>query len=184
MVARGAIGASTVRSQGAAGVADAARRFLAGIDLSKFSTAEPSAFARMLDEQTERLAGSLPRPARSWGLARKCMNIFLREAFYNVYLQSHYHLAIAERFYEVPLDRIVAEALRSRAPGELQRWPGVRNLNSELSAKYQAVAERLAANEGVARVHLDAVYWAQERMLPPNSTVERDARKSGARPSL
>jgi hypothetical protein len=112
------------------------------------------------------------------------MNIFLREAFYNAYLQAQYQLVIPERLYELPLDGIVAEALRSRAPGELPSWPGVRNLKSEVSARYQSVAERLAAKEGVARVHLDAIYWAQERMLPPNNTVERDARKSSARPSL
>lgn len=168
MVARGAIGPSAVRSQGASGVADAARRFLTAIQLSRFSIAERDTFGRVLDDETERLAASLPLPARSWGLARKCMNIFLREAFYNAFLQSQYHLAAAEKLYEIPLDGIVADALRSRAPGELPRWLGVRNLNADISAKYQSIAERLSADEGVARVHLDAVYWAQERELPPN----------------
>lgn len=184
MVARGAIGASTVRSQGAPGVAVAARNFLADIQLSKFSTDESKKFYRVLNQETERLAMSLPRAARSWGLARKCLNIFLREAFYNAFLQSQYHLTAAEKLYELPLDGIVAKALRYRAPGELPRWPGVRYLESDTSIKYQAVAERLAADEGVVRVHLDAIYWAKERQLPPNNTVERDARKSGARPSL
>jgi len=112
------------------------------------------------------------------------MNIFLRESFYNAFLQSQYHLAVAEKLYEIPLDGIVADALRSRAAGELPRWPGVRNLSTDISAEYQSIAERLAATEGVARVHLDAVYWAQERKLPPNSTVERNARKSGPRSPL
>lgn len=184
MVARGAIGASTVRSQGASGVAVAARNFLAGIQLSKFSTDEPQKFYRVLNQETERLSISLPRAARSWGLARKCLNIFLREAFYNAFLQSQYHLTAAEKLYELPLDGIVAKALRSRARGELPRWPGVRYLESDTSIRYQSVAERLAAKEGVVRVHLDAIYWAKERQLPPDNTVVRDVRKHRARPSL
>ena len=182
MVARSAIGASTVRSQGASGVAAAARTYLGSINLAHFSSAEPIAFHRVLDQETERLATSLPRAARSWGLARKCLNIFLREAFYNAFLQARYHLSAAEKLYELPLDGIVAKALRSRANGKLPPWPGVRNLKRNTSIEYQAVAEKLAAKEGVARIHLDAIYWAMERELPPNSTIERGACKSDARP--
>ena len=108
----------------------------------------------------ELLQGSLPKSGRSWGLARKLLNIFLRDSLYTGYLNKAYGLRAAERFLEIPLDSITAERIRERMP-ELPRWPGVRHLGPELSAAYQAAALRLAAKQGVRRVHLDAYWWGQ-----------------------
>lgn len=163
MLARASIGASTVRSQGAPGVAVAVRGFLAELQLKPFSTANIAVFSRTLDQQTQRLEEVLPRAARSWGLARKCLNIFLREAFYNAFLQARYGLAVTERLYEIPLDGVVAKALRSRVPGVLPPWPGVRHLDQRSSFMYQSVAQQLAEKQGIARVHLDAFLWGGNR---------------------
>lgn len=40
------------------------------------------------------------------------MNIFLRDCFYNAYLRDAYGLAVAEPWFEVPLDSVVAEGLK------------------------------------------------------------------------
>src|SRR4051794_30529212 len=92
-VAEVAIGASTVRGQGAKGVAAAARQVLAGVPLRAFAAADPAAFRSVLDDATIRLMRALPEAARSWGLARKCLNVFLRDALYNVYLAAEFGLA-------------------------------------------------------------------------------------------
>ncbi|MDI7266656.1 MAG: hypothetical protein QME96_01515 [Myxococcota bacterium] len=77
MLARAAVGPSTVRNQGVPGVAVAARSFLVEVELDRFSTSDPTAFAAELESQTLELVAALPTKARSWGLARKCLNIFL-----------------------------------------------------------------------------------------------------------
>jgi len=163
MLARGTIGPSTVRGQGPPGVAAAARAFLAALGLEPFGTSDARKFSGELDRQTSRLMNALPSGAQTWGLARKCLNLMLREALYNVYLREEYGLDRAEAFYEIPLDSLVAEGLRSRRPRSLPTWPGVRHLDPDMSAKYQAAAASVAAAEGIVRVHLDAIIWGADR---------------------
>lgn len=163
MLARGAVGPSTVRGQGPPGVAAAVRSFLAVLRLEPFGTSDARKFAAELDRQTSRLMEALPDGAQTWGLARKCLNIFLREALYNVYLREEYGLERAEALCEIPLDSLVAEGLRSRRPRTLPTWPGVRHLDPETSSAYQAAASCIAAEEGIVRVHLDAVFWGADR---------------------
>jgi hypothetical protein len=100
------------------------------------------------------------------GLARKFLNIFLRDCFYTTYLAHAYHLERTEELLELPLDSITAKELRKAAPpGQLPRWPGVRKLTKDVSARYQAVALDEARNERMARVHLDSQYWAANREI-------------------
>jgi hypothetical protein len=162
--ARSAIGASAVRGRGNTGVAPAARAFLAPLDLRAFGTDSPSQFARKLDRTTECLRAALPRPARHWGLARKLLNIFLRDCFYTAYLNTACHLNSAKNFYELPLDSITATRLkRAAGRGALPVWPRVRHLTPKVSAEFQRFAAELARREGIARVHLDALYWSVDR---------------------
>ena len=129
-----------------------------------FGVKNRSAFAAQLDRTTGRLVSALPRKARRWGLARKFLNIFLRDCLYTTYLSDAYHLHRAQRFLEVPLDSITAKELRKAAGrGQLPRWLGVRRLTPKVSAIYQKLALREARNEKTARVHLDAKYWAANR---------------------
>lgn len=161
--ARVAVTASASRGRGNAGVVEEARSFMRSRDLSRFGTKD-TRFVRELDLATLDLVASLPRGARRWGIARKLLNIFLRDSLYTSYLCSAFHLDRAEQAFEVPLDSVTALCLkRLVGRGRLPSWPGVRNVTPELSAVFQAAASDEAQRLNVARVHLDAVWWSQSR---------------------
>lgn len=159
-----AISASTVRGQGAPGVVKAVSDFLAQLSLRPFGVSQLSQFRRALNAATDGLVRALPTKARSWGLARKCLNIFLHDAYYNAYLVDEFDLARAEPFYEVPLDGVVARSLRRRAGrGVLPQWPGVKHLTPQLSEVFQTSAQSCAEAMGISRVHLDTYLWVEDR---------------------
>jgi len=156
--ARVSITASTTRGQGSTGVVEAGRDFMRGLRVSRFGTARPQLFQRTLDAETEELQASLPRRARSWGLARKLLNIFLRDCLYSGYLGREHDLERAEQYFEIPLDSITAKHIRDECP-QLPPWPGVKHLTPDVSAAYQLAALLAAGRRGVARVHMDAYWW-------------------------
>src|SRR5205823_10622920 len=136
---------SAVRGRGNAGTAAASREFLRSVSLRRFAVRDSAVFAAELDRTTQRLRAVLPRKARHWGLARKILNIFLRDCLYTTYLAEAYQLQRAERLLELPLDSITADQLRRAAGrGALPRWPGVRHVTPDISARFQAVAEKEA----------------------------------------
>ncbi len=104
--ARVAVGSSAARNQGAPGLVSAAREFFATLPLENFGVSNPAIFRQRLDRATGNLFGALPREAQSWGLARKLLNIFLRDALYTAYLRTRFGLDAAEELYELPLDSI------------------------------------------------------------------------------
>ena len=126
--------------------------------LARFATRDRVAFERALNGHTRRLIAVLPKGGASWGLARKLLNIFLRDSLYTGYLSKAYGLTKAERFLEIPLDSITAKRIRQEEP-EVPRWRGVRHLNPDVSAAYQAAALRVGKRKRTARVHLDAYWW-------------------------
>ncbi len=159
--ARAAVGASAVRG-GPAGTKKAARNHLRSIDLARFAV-RPSRFPSVLNRETKRLQVVLPKGAR-WGLARKVLNIFLRDCLYTTYLENRYHLSRAEAALEIPLDRLTATALRQTMDrGALPKWLGVKHLRPSDSARFQSVAMQIADDLGIHRVHLDSVFWSQGR---------------------
>ena len=157
---RAAVGTSATRGSGTSGVGKSARGFLVRLNLAQFGINNQHAFRRTLDRTTKRLQRELPKRGRSWGLARKLLNIFLRDSLYTGYLSRAYGLGAAERFLEVPLDSITAKRIREKVP-ELTPWPGVKHTSPEMSAAYQAAALLLARKHRVSRVHLDAYWWGQ-----------------------
>ncbi len=162
-----AIGASTVRNQGAPGVVNATRKFLSEMDLRSFGAKNKDDFTEALERKTNALQRTLPEPAASWGLARKALNVFLRDCLYNHYLRRDFHLNRAEFFFELPLDRLAVTGLKSQAPvRSLPIWKGVKHLCPRDSKKFQEYASRLAQSKGYARVHLDAElgYGRPDRM--------------------
>lgn len=163
-VAVTSVGASAVRGS-PAGTADAAREFLAAVSLRQFGTNRERAFRERLDSTTEDLRRALPARRKHWGLARKLINIFLHNAFYNHYLRTHYRLDRAEPFFEVPVDSAVARGLRLKQSKDekLPTWRGLVSLTAEENEKFQERATVLAQELGIARVHLDAVLWVQQR---------------------
>jgi len=166
-VARYSVSASAARGQRSPGLVRAARSYLSEVPLRSFAVGSESRFGQNLNRHTERLRIVLPQGGRSWGMSRKLLNIFLRNALYTGYLCERYHLDGAEDWYEIPLDSIVAKRLRSEAKRlglpRLPRWPGVKHLTPETSDLYQGVARRVAEHLGVAPVHLDALWWGGSR---------------------
>lgn len=162
--ARIAVGASTVRGRGNAGTVAAARTFLRRLDLSQFGAGTGVSFGEALDRSTEELRVALPRTARHWGIARKALNIFLRDCLYTTYLEAAFRLRTQEAAFELPLDSITALHLkRAVGRGALPPWPGVRHVTPSLSARFQEAATAEAARMGIPRVHLDAIWWSVSR---------------------
>jgi len=162
--ARGAVGPSAVRGRGHRGTVSAARLFLRQVDLTLFGCSTAREFAHALNYTTGRLQKALPWRARKWGIARKVLNIFLRDCLYTTYLESAYRLHRAEHFFELPLDSITGTALkRAAGRGGLPKWPGVKHLKSSVSARFQRAADVEATRQGIARVHLDALWFSVAR---------------------
>lgn len=161
-VAYVAIAPSTVRNQGAPRVVERARQHLSQISLGGFGTAHESAFVLKLDAETQQLMAAIPRGGRSWGLARKALDVFLRDCLYNYHLRRRYTLQRAEQFFELPLDSLSVAGLKHTTKKRaLPGWHGVKRLTPEASSAFQDYARDLARQRGVARVHLDAEFWVQ-----------------------
>ena len=154
-----AVSPSALRGQARPGLITAIRHSLSTAPLKPFGVASSKLFAARLDGLTQRLCRCLGRPHIDWGVGRKAANLFLREAFYNVYLRHRYRLELAEQHYEVPLDGKVAERLLESADHQLPKWMGVKYLSPATSELYQAEAIVQAARLGLARVHLDLYLW-------------------------
>lgn len=146
---------------GPKGTLDRVRGFLKEVDLEDIGKKDPSQYACMLDDLTKALQRSLPRGARKWGVARKCLNLFFRDALYNFYLRNEFRLAKFEAQMEIPLDSYVGHALREENES-LPRWQTVSGLTPKVSARFQAVALEVAKRRGTQRVHLDVEYWRRD----------------------
>ncbi len=163
-VARVSVGASTVRGRGNSGVVAASRRYLRQLNLSKFGHPTKAEFAKNLDADTHALCNALPHGARHWGLARKVMNIFLRDCLYTTYIDAAFDLRKNEAYFEIPLDSITAVHLkRAAGRGKLPAWPGVKHLTEKLSSRFQEAATAEAVRRSIPRVHLDAIWWSASR---------------------
>lgn len=159
-VAYCSVGASTVRGLRTSGVVAAARDALRRVELGPYGSGTPKAFRSRLDRDTGLVQGSLPDGAQFWGVARKLLNIFLRGALYNTYLNPHYGLSALEDRYEMPLDSLSASGICDlSATRSLPRWTAVKHVTSEINEQYQLRAESIAVAHGTARVHLDAIFW-------------------------
>jgi hypothetical protein len=172
--ARMAVGASTVRGQRVSGIVEAARAHLRDLPLEEFSVTQRTAFDGELDARTQQLKAALPAGARRWGLARKVLNIFLRDCVYSVHLRDAHGLGGIEDFLELPLDRVTADALCLACRHKsLPEWKGVRYLDRRTSRVYQDAAQDVASAYGVARVHLDAIWWSMGRdsATPTGATI-------------
>lgn len=143
-----------------------ARKFLGGIDLSKFSALSIKEFAQQLDKETNFLANSFPSEGEgNWGAARKSINIFLRDVLYSRHLCEHFNLAHIEPWLEIPLDSDVYKGLSLDSKETLPKWPRIKKLDSEVSGKLQNVAKKIAKSLGVSRIHLDVRYWRSEKII-------------------
>lgn len=137
-------------------------KFLPQIDLRK-APRDEAEFKKWLEGQTERLRCNLPGRTKPWGVARKCLNLYLRSCFYNHYLREEYGLGRIEKWLEIPLDSMVMKALMKYDRSHKGGWslpkerPNLkRKLKLETSEQFQLCAEKHARDFGLrARVHLD-----------------------------
>ncbi len=163
-IANISIGSSTVRGR-PAGTVGTVRKYLEGLDLSSLRDLKKEQFEIWLNEKTQDLQSKLTQDFKEeWGLARKCLNIFLRNVVYNKYLFKEYNLRSILPWLEVPLDSQVAQHLRNEHEGEgLPRWPWLNKLDQPTSKLYQDVADKVRATKELPyRVHLDVYYWRQK----------------------
>ena len=151
-------GIGVVRNMGPKGYLDCICKFLKKVNLEELSNKGPSQYPKFLDQQTEKPVRHMPREARHWGVARKCLNLFFRDALYNFYLREKYNLAKFEKYLEIPLDSYVGRKLQAENKG-LPRWRTVKSLKREISDRFQEVAKKVAKQKGTERVHLDVLYW-------------------------
>ena len=159
--ARLAVASSTVRGSGIPGLVDEIREALSRVRLSSFRTTSRREFRRALDRWTLWIEAAVPKRHCPWGLSRKCLNIFLRDCYYNSFLQSQFGSKVSGDWFEVPLDSITGGRLHKEHPGIAPRWKTVRDLDPESSDRFQEAARELAASWGIARVHLDTYLWVQ-----------------------
>lgn len=153
-----------MRGKGNTGCSEAARSALRDVDLRTFATSDATKFRDRLDAETQRIRLRLPAGARHWGLARKVLNIYLRDCLYTTYLEDKFELSKAEPLLELPLDSYTARDLKG-APSTrpLPRWPGVKHLSANENALFQLAALEIARARGFSRVHLDAFFWSLNR---------------------
>jgi hypothetical protein len=154
---------SAVRKMGPSGTLKRIRTFIISIDLAAISEIDASQFPTRLNKETINLQRSLPNEAKHWGVARKCLNLFFRDALYNFYLRKQYDLGKFEEHLEIPLDSRVGNRLRTQPEGShLPRWQTVKGLKQNDSDKFQDVAAAVAKRLRTRRVHLDISYWRRE----------------------
>ncbi len=161
-----AITPSAVRGEPKAGLREAVIDFLSReLQLSDFIN--PDQFYKVLDQKVSMLKKSC---GMSWGTARKCLNIFLRNATYNYYTRRRYGLEAIEPLLEVPLDKNVERGIRRdvrRLKPPLPPLPKFENeafsiikLTPEQHENYQNAADWIAREEyHTHRVHLDLLYF-------------------------
>ena len=116
---------------------------------------------KWLNGQTNRLRHKLPSSGKPWGIARKAINLFLRSCAYNHHLRQAYGLAALEPLLEIPLDGVVAKALKRDAErGVLPPWPGLKHLDAKTSRRFQKYAVVMAKEMKLpALVFLDNILY-------------------------
>lgn len=171
------VGPSALRNQGGPGVIETAQRFLSALDIRTFAVNDEKSFLAVLDATTTELRRRLPPDSQHWGAARKALNLFLRDICYNRFLSRRYSLAVLEPWMEIPLDSLVAAALkRYVGRGQLPAWPGLKGLTPLVSLRFRRAARGWADAEGISRVHLDMRLWVEQRTKLVNNAPHRMAR--------
>ena len=161
-LASGATSSSALRNPGAPGVPRAARRFLRRLDLKPLGKVPPGRYTKTLDTWTERLRRKLPRGAKNWGTARKALNIFLVEVFFNRFLGPKYRMDRLKDALETPLDSQARDEIGRFARKRrlsLPKFPTIRGLTDEVSREYQEAASQMAAENHIPRACLDLILW-------------------------
>jgi hypothetical protein len=175
-IAQTAVGASAIRNQGKKGdvglIKSCRDYFENELNIEEFFNllTSETLFKEFLDRHTSTLTNRFPETAKSWGAARKGLNLFLRDLTYNKYIADKYNLPKEfnennEKLknLEVPLDKDVALGLHAQFTGQLPKWAGIKHLQPKENEIYQEKAKELANGRSIARIHLDLEFWRDKR---------------------
>jgi hypothetical protein len=166
-IAEISVGPSAIRNQGAPGIIKISRRFFfKQIDLKVFRRKLVTRnYTKYLDDLTKQLVKKFPKNAKSWGAARKGLNLFLREVAYNHYLADYLKISnnykenlLILKNLEVPLDKDVGTGLYEKFP-DLPKWTSIKDLTVDSNWSYQQKAVQYAQSKKTIRVHLDLEFW-------------------------
>jgi hypothetical protein len=153
-IAEISVGSSAIRNQGGPGLIKISRRFFyKKIDLKEFRRELPKkTYTDYLDRLTKELVTRYPSGAKSWGAARKGLNLYFREVAYNHYLANHLKLSVDYqqnlkilKNLEVPLDKDVATGLIEKCKG-LPEWISIKKLKNS-SKKLKNMLTKLILSE-------------------------------------
>ena len=164
---------SVVRgNKGMVGCADFAREHLSEkLDLSRFVVKTEKDFLDVLENETAKFIQEAKEKSNqafilSWGLARKILNIYLRDIVYCRYFVNY---KINAAHLEIPLDSIVFKKIKEfyrensiRLPTcsvVKKEAPTIKALTKDISDQYQLVAKECAKTKDTYRIHLDALWW-------------------------
>jgi len=147
------------------GVLKAVQGQLTRLSLKDIPGDSVESYRQWLDCQTEKVLNALTVRVKPWGAIRKALNLFMRACICDHYLRSTFRLERIEALAEIPLDSVVATALKRKAGrGMLPVWPGLKWLNAEQNHRFQTFAEAYANQLGLpARVYLDNYLWLRNR---------------------
>ena len=104
-VATSAIGVSALRNQGK-GAHQAVRTALASMHLSPVKDMGQAEYRKWLDGATNWLLTQWPGTGRPWGAARKSVNLFMRDALYNQYLNAEHDIGHVENWPDAKVNEI------------------------------------------------------------------------------
>ncbi|MBL8760806.1 MAG: hypothetical protein JNL50_05825 [Phycisphaerae bacterium] len=126
---------------------------------------DAAAYLGWLDAQTAMVLDRLRVRVRPWGSVRKALNMFMRSCICESRLRVEYGLDGVEAWAEMPLDSVVACALKREAGREkLPAWPGLKHLDRATSDAFQESALECTRRRGLpARLFLDYDLWLKNR---------------------
>ncbi len=146
----------------------AAQNYLSRLDLAILGELNDSTdFEMFLEQWTKSLCRHLE--TKSWGHARKFLNIFLYLCSRDFQIRKRYRLNRFDRALEIPLDRHVAEGLvafeRCVAHGTRTTltWTTIGALDKQKNAAFQAIASTLARRLNLHRAELDLKLWRRPK---------------------
>ncbi|MGE4189427.1 MAG: hypothetical protein AB7G12_05965 [Thermoanaerobaculia bacterium] len=116
-----------------------------------------------LDRWTDRIQEAVGVGRCAWGLARKCLNIFLRDCYYNAFLKSEFGSKVSPDWFEVPLDSISGRRLHELEPDIAPAWRKIGDIDVESNERFQEAALQVSRKWNVERVHLDTYFRVLER---------------------
>lgn len=165
-----AVGSSAFRNQGSKGLVKEAIKYFQLVDLDEFiqKMDNKDLYFDFLNVHTFNLLNFFPINGKSWGAARKGLNLFFRDVIYNAFMFEWYKLPkdfekLNKRiqYLELPLDSDVAKNIELNSADPTLKWETIKRLTPSTNERYQAEAYRIAKELKTARVHLDMRFWRQ-----------------------